>query len=103
MSVTSHKLPTLEDFADQLNSDFTVTFEDGTSAGLRLLSADSLISTPTQVSFSLLFRAPLDAPPFQGLFQVKHQSLGSMDLFLVPVKQDEDGLYFEAVFNNLIR
>jgi hypothetical protein len=49
-----------------------------------------------------LFRAPLDAPPFQNMFHLEHEKLGVMDLFLVPVKQKEDCLVFEAVFNHLV-
>jgi hypothetical protein len=37
------------------------------------------------------------------MYQIQHDQLGAFDLFLVPVSQDQDGVYFEAVFNRLRR
>lgn len=67
-----------------------------------LTVARSLDSVPTQVQFSLQFRAPLTAPVEQGIFRVGHPSLGSLDVFLVPIGRSEAGLVYEAVFNRLI-
>jgi hypothetical protein len=48
-----------------------------------------------------MFRAPADVPPEQGSYRLEHQSLSAMELFLVPVKRDATGVFFEAVFNTL--
>ncbi len=38
----------------------------------------------------------------QDMFSLANENLGQMDLFLVPVRKDEDGLYYEAVFNHIV-
>jgi hypothetical protein len=35
----------------------------------------------------------------QQIYQVEHPTLGSFELFLVPVGPDEQGMCYEAVFN----
>jgi hypothetical protein len=37
----------------------------------------------------------------QGMYELQHAHLGTLELFLVPVGQDHTGLYYEAVFNRL--
>jgi hypothetical protein len=37
------------------------------------------------------------------MYQLQHERLGAFELFLVPVGQDQDGVYYEAVFNRLQR
>ena len=49
-------------------------------------------------AFSLLFACPNVDQPFQAMFKLDHESTGELDLFLVPVGQDERGLLMEAVF-----
>lgn len=102
MSDVAEKLPTKEEFS--LHSEVVFHAEAGEGEGfdLSLLEVDEVISNEVQESFSLLFRAPGDAPPVQGIYRLEHAGLGKMDLFLVPVKKDESGLYYEAVFNNLV-
>jgi len=48
--------------------------------------------------FSLVLRGPQDAAPAQAIYRVDHQELGAMDLFLVPIGPDDEGMKFEAVF-----
>ena len=59
-------------------------------------------STPRQVTFSLLFRGPHQPRLAQQIYPFEHDRLGRFDLFIVPVKQDGHGLYYEAVFNRVI-
>lgn len=56
-----------------------------------------------QQRFSLVFRGPRGKLLQQGMYQTQHNQLGSLDLFLVPVGRDHDGVYYEAVFNRLRR
>jgi hypothetical protein len=44
--------------------------------------------------FSLVFRGGPDPPLPQRIYRVQHQSLGAMDIFLVPIASDR----YEAVF-----
>lgn len=102
MSEIAVELPTKEQFLENLDSDFRTTLDDGRAFDFRFFRLDTTISNSVQEAFSMLFRAPLDVPPEQGMFHLEHDVLGSFDLFLVPIKQKEDALIFEAVFNRLL-
>ncbi|MGO9960811.1 MAG: DUF6916 family protein, partial [Solirubrobacteraceae bacterium] len=49
--------------------------------------------------FSLIFTAP--SPPIlaQGMRRLTHDSLGELDLFLVPLQPDSGGARYQAIFN----
>ncbi|HVE15971.1 MAG TPA: hypothetical protein VNB29_04500 [Chthoniobacterales bacterium] len=48
--------------------------------------------------FSILFRSlPGPALP-QGSYWISSEKLGRMELFIVPIRTDGDGSYYEAVF-----
>lgn len=96
-------LPNKEDFAAQLNTNFEVRTDAEKFFEMTLIEVKSVISNKIQECFSLLFRTSADeAPLFQQLFRLKHDALGEMELFLVPVKKNENGLFYEAVFNKLL-
>lgn len=48
--------------------------------------------------FSLDFRGPRDPVLAQATYAVRHDELGTLELFLVPVGRDEDGTSYEAAF-----
>jgi hypothetical protein len=48
--------------------------------------------------FSLLFRGPREPVMPQRIRRLEHGALGRLELFLVPVGQDEAGTRYEAVF-----
>ena len=50
-------------------------------------------------SFSLLFRAPAAHRLPQSTYAMHHPAVGSLDIFMVPIRADKDGFYLEAVFN----
>lgn len=102
MSEIAVELPTKDQFLENLDSDFRATIDDVGTFDLHFFKLDTTISNSAQEAFSMLFRAPLDTPPEQGTFRFEHDVLGSFDLFLVPIKQKEDALIFEAVFNRLL-
>jgi hypothetical protein len=58
-------------------------------------------ATPRQECFSVLFRGARDQPVEQGMYHMRHHQLGDLELFLVPVGQDQNSVYYEAVFNRL--
>ncbi len=49
-------------------------------------------------AFSVVFRGPLDAFVEQCICTVEHDELGAMELFLVPLGPDDQGMKYEAVF-----
>ena len=102
MSDIVGELPTRGEFSQQINSVFRTRLGDGSDIDLRLVQFDEHAVNATQENYSLLFQAPADMPPVQSIYRLDHEALGEMDLFLVPVKKDDSGLYYEAVFNQLI-
>ena len=46
--------------------------------------------------FSVFLRCA--APAQQSTYAVTHATLGKLDLFLVPIEENDDGVLFEAVF-----
>jgi len=52
--------------------------------------------------FSLVFRGPQQPTYPQQIYPFEHDRLGRFDLFIVPVKRDAHGLYYEAVFNRVV-
>jgi hypothetical protein len=55
---------------------------------------------PEREPFSIVFRGPLDPPLLQRMYHVEHEAIGVIkDLFLVPVGINQDGRFYEAVFN----
>ncbi len=49
--------------------------------------------------FSLFFNGPGDLQLPQHTYELEHDQLGSLHIFLVTVAQDERGFLYEAVFN----
>lgn len=94
-------LPTHADFAAQLETSFTMHLPDGTTRQITLHRVTDLVKRPPQEAFTLIFMAPADTPPEQQIYRIEHSELGAMDLFLVPIAQDDRGIRFEAVFNQL--
>jgi hypothetical protein len=54
-------------------------------------------------SFSLIFRGPVAIPLRQRIHRLTHPALGEMELFLVPVGQDDGSRYYEVVFNRTLQ
>jgi hypothetical protein len=61
--------------------------------------AELLSVTPTPNGFSLVFRAGQRDDVPQQIFRVRHDPLGELDIFLVPLGPDEVGMRYEAVFS----
>ena len=48
---------------------------------------------------SLVFKAPLDCTIRQGSVALDHEQIGWTVLYMIPIGQDDDSQYFEAMFN----
>src|SRR6059058_4305482 len=87
-------------FAACLNQDFEIVFADGTLP-LKLSEARPLGARPESIRepFALTFlgRAGLRLP--QGIYKMRHATLGEMEIFLVQITADQNSSAFEAVFN----
>ena len=92
---------TIQTFAELLNTNFKLRQVDGEATDAQLVEVTDCGTTPRQERFSLLFRTSLDRTPAQWLYHLEHEALGAFELFLVPVRMDAQGLYYEAIFNRL--
>ena len=89
-------------FAENLGTTFELQVTPAQAVALTLVEVRAGRTTPRQEQFALLFCGPLTTPFWQGLWPIRHETLGQFDLFLVPVGRDEEGCYYEAVFNRLL-
>lgn len=88
---------------EHLNSKFQLVVDESTRYEMELVSVSDALSYPGQTGFSIVFLAPDAAPAVQQIYHLEHEVLGGSQLFLVPIKRDAKGLYYEAVFNRLVR
>ena len=91
----------LSSFSEHLNTKFRIRPDESTVVETELIVAEDLGSTPRQERFSLIFRGPHQPFLPQSMYRVEHDVMGTLDLFLVPIGAEEDGLRYEAVFNRL--
>jgi hypothetical protein len=92
---------TKETFEPRQGEAFKLTHE--TAAGEVELKLASVQGTGLQgkaerEQFSLHFHGPRDPVLPQQIYHLENAELGAMDLFLVPIARDEQGMVYEAVF-----
>jgi hypothetical protein len=96
---------TYETFAPLVGSKFTLRTANGADVPLTLAEANDTgipggtgPDGETRTQFSLVFRGPADVPLEQGTYEVDADAVGIQTLFIVPIRADSDGRYYEAVF-----
>ena len=97
------ELPTRETFAACIGSRFRITLDSGETLELHLGEAQSLgrAKAPRagfREPFSLVFRPAGGVYVPQKMYRLEHPALGAMDLLLVPIMPDAQGMRVEAVF-----
>ena len=92
---------THENFAPQLNTKFRVKVDETNAVDLVLSEISELQTSSRQEQFAIVFRGPLEMFLGQGMREFEHHEMGHFPLFLVPIKQDDNGFYYESVFNRL--
>src|SRR5262245_10635278 len=93
---------TMEMFAPQAGSKFTMHCGNTGAVELTLDSVNDLGSSARHIQFSMVFSGPQSAPLKQGIYRLDHGVLGGLDLFLVPVGKDQKGVQYEAIVNRSI-
>jgi hypothetical protein len=88
-----------DSFMPHLQTKFSLT----DNFSLELVEVYVPPSTRRQERFSLIFIGPSERILQQGMYSLQHEAMGALDLFLVPIGQDERGVQYEAVFNRLIK
>ena len=91
---------TREVFLSKVGETFRVA---ETGANLVLAEATSLAVSgvhrgPRREPFSLLFKGPKPVLP-QRIWALENETLGRLEIFLVPIGADVDGVRYEAIFN----
>lgn len=92
---------THETFTQHANTKFQVVLDENTTVDLDLVDVSELKLHPRQEEFSVEFRGPLNVFLGQGVYSFAHENMGQFELFIVPVRQEADGYYYEAVFNRM--
>ena len=90
---------THEAFSENLNTKFLLRTSDSSCLEVDLVKVSELLRSPGQERFSILFRGPEETPLPQAMYEFQHEKMGKFDLFIVPINRDQDGTYYEAVFN----
>ena len=90
---------TRETFAENLNTRFGVRVDEERAVEVELVEVTGGQQYEGTERFSVYFRGPSEHFLPQCTYRFEHERLGAFDLFIVPVKQDPKGFYYEAVFN----
>ncbi len=53
----------------------------------------------TREPFSLIFLGPMTTVLPQKTYLVEHEKMGAMEIFLVPIGPNGNGMQYQAVFN----
>ena len=93
----------LETFAPHLGTTFAITLSSGETLQLNLDELKPLgHGIPGgREPFAVLFshaHLPRNAHLPQSIYQLQHPTLGSLELFLVPLGPDAQGMRYEAIF-----
>lgn len=89
--------PTRAEFAAAIGEPFDLAVGE---AMARLTLVEATSSAPaTSASFSLIFREPAQRVLPQGIRRLRNATLGTLDIFLVPVARDGQGTSYQAIFN----
>ncbi|MGH9931914.1 MAG: DUF6916 family protein [Pyrinomonadaceae bacterium] len=88
-------------FLENLNSTFRLHLDGSDKVDLELMEVSELKTARRQEMFSLVFRCASSTVFPQRIYGLAHEDMGQFDLFLVPIKKDDQGVYYETVFNRL--
>jgi hypothetical protein len=96
------QLRDFEFFSPHVNSTFALGLGES-SVELTLTKAQKLPVHPfpgmMREPFSLLFRSSTPVVLPQRLYPFKHEALGNLDIFIVPIARDPQGIVYQALFN----
>lgn len=90
-----------ETFEPYLETTFQASTGDDLAFEAQLIEVSPMgetVGPNGRKAFSLVLRGPSNKAPEQGVYRIVHQELGTLDLFLVPIGPDDQGMKYEAVF-----
>lgn len=89
---------TIDTFSSLRGNTFVMHLDASSILSLELLQVEPTASLHNGRPFSLVFRGPRTPVMMQRIYALDHETLGSFDLFLVPIGPDEQGMRYEAIF-----
>jgi hypothetical protein len=95
---------TSEDFAKYINETFRLKLEGSESLEVELIQVTELDTeihndeNRKRRPFSIVFRGPAGKYLPQSIYALEHELMGKLDVFLVPIGSDKEGMRFEAIF-----
>ena len=93
---------TVETFEPHVGTTFWVEFPNETRVELRLASAAKAMESEAaklpRHPFSLLFVGPKSFHLQQRMYPLTHDALGTLEMFLVPVGEQNELFLYEAAF-----
>ncbi len=93
---------THEDFAKGLHEQFVIHHDEGTIQA-ELIDCRKLASPGAPASqrepFAVIFRGPREPVLVQRIYRIEGPSLGPLEIFIVPVGPDAEGMRYEAIFS----
>jgi hypothetical protein len=93
---------TRDSLSDQLNTKFRIGVAPEQVVELELVEVEAHGDVPGQTErFSAYFRGPLELFLPQSIYRMEHERLSEMEIFIVPIRKDGEGIYYEAVFNRM--
>ena len=95
---------TCDSFAPLVDSVFSLQTGSARVTPARLVKAWSLggsglARAGAREAFALRFHLPAASGLNQRIYALEHKSMGRLDLFLVPIRDDAGGLMMEAIFS----
>lgn len=94
---------TEKEFSKHVNTKFQLELDEQTPFELELVEVKGYVAAPTDQAglerFSAYFVGPAEHYLPQKVYSLQHDKMGELDIFLVPIGQDERGFLYEAVFN----
>lgn len=93
---------TRDDFAACVGSNFRLCPDHAAGFDLLVEEVSALKAVEGQESFSIYFRGPKEKLVPQATYPLEHVRLGRLEIFIVPIGRDNEGVRYEALFNRLV-
>lgn len=88
------------EFAPHIGSTFRILDRNSpTQLEAKLTEVEDRNSSGALEQFSILFQGPPEPILPQQIYDIQHPTMGSFELFLVPIGADESGVTYESVFS----
>jgi hypothetical protein len=90
--------PKAKVFSEHVGTTFYASAFGADPVPLELREVSEMNPSPALEQFSVTYQGPLIP---QSTFKLTNDKLGCMDIFLVPIERNDDGIKYQAVFNRL--